>query len=57
MAYLPWRAAAHYNKSDDAYVLIVDGDGVVLWQTEGDATDATYAIAKKKLEVMLAKAH
>ena len=53
----PWRAVAHYDKSDDAYVLIVDGEGVVRWQTEGDATDTAYAIVKKKLAGMLAVAH
>ena len=53
----PWRAVAHYNKSDDAYVLIVDGEGLVRWQTEGDATDAAYAVVKKKLAGMLAVAH
>ena len=44
-----WRAVARYNKPDDAYVLIVDGAGGVLWQTEGDATDAAWAELKKNL--------
>jgi hypothetical protein len=44
-----WRAVAHYNKPDDAYVLIVDGAGGVLWQTEGEATDAAWAELKKNL--------
>jgi len=45
----PWRAVAHYAKPDDAYVLLVDGQGKVLWQTEGEATDAAYALLKQQL--------
>jgi hypothetical protein len=45
-----WRAVAHYNKPDDASVLIVDETGTVRWQTEGKATDAAYADLKKNLE-------
>jgi hypothetical protein len=44
-----WRAIAHYAKPDDAYVLLVDGEGAVKWQTEGDATDAAYGEMAKKL--------
>ena len=53
----PWRAVTHYDKPDDAYLLIVDGDGTVLWQTEGDATDAAYAGFKRQLDGMLAGRH
>jgi hypothetical protein len=44
-----WRAVAHYNKPDDAYVMLVDGAGEVHWQTEGDATDGAYSELKKNL--------
>jgi ATP synthase subunit 10 len=47
-----WRAAAHYAKPDDAYVLLVDGSGAVRWQMEGDATDAAYAALKRGLEAV-----
>jgi len=47
-----WRAVAHYDKSDDAYVLLVDGAGKVLWQTEGDATDMAWASFRKTLDEM-----
>jgi len=50
----PWRAVAHYDKANDAYVLLVDGEGVVLWQTQGDPTDAAYFAFKKKLDGFLA---
>jgi len=46
----PWRAVAHYDRADDAYVLLVDGDGVILWRTQGDATDAAYSALKKHLK-------
>jgi hypothetical protein len=44
------RAAAGYNKPDDAYVLLVDGTGVVRWTTAGLPSDATYAELKRRLE-------
>lgn len=49
-----WRAVAHYNKPDDAYVLLVDGEGMIRWQTEGDASDAAYTALKKNLEALTA---
>lgn len=45
----PWRVAAHYDKSDDAYILLVDGRGAVLWQTEGEASDAAYSAFKTQV--------
>ena len=50
----PWRAVAHYDKADDAYVLVVNGGGALLWQTEGEATDAAWAEFKAKLNGLLA---
>ena len=50
----PWRSIAHYDKADDAYVLVVEGDGVVRWQTQGDATDATWGNLKQRLDQLLA---
>jgi len=50
----PWRAVAKYWKPDDAYLILVDGDGTVRWQVEGEATDAAYAGLKKKLNELLA---
>lgn len=48
-----WRAVAHYDKPDDAYVLLVDSKGFVLWQTEGDATNAAYSSFKQEVEKRL----
>jgi ATP10 protein len=50
-----WRAVAHYDKPDDAYVLVVDGTGTVRWQTEGIATDAAYGELKENLKSLTAQ--
>jgi hypothetical protein len=47
-----WLAATHYAKGTDAYVLLVDGSGVVRWQTQGAVTDANYAELKGKIAAM-----
>jgi hypothetical protein len=44
-----WRAAAHYGKPDDAYVMLVDDEGLILWQTEGEATDVAWGKFKRRL--------
>src|ERR1035441_10166758 len=44
-----WRAVAHYDKPNDAYVLLVDDEGLVLWQIEGEATDAAWGKLKHRL--------
>jgi hypothetical protein len=49
-----WRAVAHYDKPNDAYVLLLDGTGTVEWQTEGDATDTSYATLKRQIETQKA---
>jgi hypothetical protein len=45
-----WRAVVHYGESDDAYVLVVDRHGDVVWQTQGQPTDAAYAALKQQVE-------
>ena len=45
-----WRAVAHYDKPDDAYVMLVDDEGLILWQTEGEATDAAWGELKRRLD-------
>jgi hypothetical protein len=49
-----WRAVAHYNKADDAYVLLADDHGVVVWQTEGEPTNAGYSAFKLQVQKSLA---
>ena len=50
-----WRAVAGYGVADNAYVLVVDGDGVVRYRTEGAATDAAYGEVKRRVEGLGAK--
>ena len=46
-----WRSAAHFDKPDEAYVLLVDGKGFIRWQTEGGPTDRQYAELKEQLAI------
>jgi hypothetical protein len=45
-----WRAITHYSQPDDAYLLVVDGQGNVVWQTQGQPTDTAYAALKQQVE-------
>ena len=45
-----WRTVTGYSIGDDAYVLVVDGAGVVRWQTHERVTDQIYFKLKKAVE-------
>lgn len=45
-----WRAVVHYNRPNDAYVLLVDSNGLVQAQFQGEPTDATYQELKRRIE-------
>jgi predicted transcriptional regulator len=47
-----WRKVAHYANADDAYVLVVDGEGRVRWQTSGKVTDAGFETLKEQVETL-----
>ena len=49
-----WRAACAYSPThaDDAYVLLVDSSGQVVWKTQGPASDAVYEALRGKLEAL-----
>ena len=49
---MSWRALAHYNKPDDAYILLVDGNGRVRWQSQGLPTEETYAALKQQVATL-----
>jgi hypothetical protein len=51
-----WRTVVHYSQPDDPYVLVVDGQGNVVWQTQGEPTDAGYAVLKQQVEALKARA-
>ena len=50
-----WRTITHYGPPDDPYVLVVDSQGNVVWQTHGAATDAAYAALKQHVEAFRAQ--
>ena len=50
-----WQKVARYAGADDAYVLVVDGEGRVRWQTSGKATDAGFAALKQQVEMLRAQ--
>lgn len=45
-----WQKIAHYRNPDDAYILVIDGNGEVVWQTSGKVTDAGFAALKQQIE-------
>ncbi len=45
-----WRTVVHYNQPDDAYVLVVDSNGLVQAQFQGEPTDASYQEMKRRVE-------
>lgn len=47
-----WQKIVRYSNADDAYVLVVDEQGNVRWQTSGNATDAGFAALKQQVEAL-----
>jgi ATP10 protein len=47
-----WRTLVHYVPPDDPYLLVVDGQGNVVWQTQGQVTDTAYAALKQQVEAL-----
>ena len=47
-----WRTIARYSNVDDAYVLVVDGEGGVRWQTSGKVTDTGFAALQQQVETV-----
>lgn len=47
-----WRDLTHYNAPDDAYILLVDANGTIRWQTQGSPTDATYAALQQQVATL-----
>jgi len=45
-----WQKIAHYGNADDAYVLVVDPEGTVRWQTSGKVSDTGFAVLKQQIE-------
>jgi hypothetical protein len=45
-----WRALTHYERGDDACVLVVDGQGLVVWQNQGNFSESAYGAMKEQVE-------
>lgn len=45
-----WKALTQYKSGDDAYVLVVDGSGIVKWQTHATFSEGIYATMKGQVE-------
>ncbi len=43
-----WKRAAGYSAADDAYVLVVDGNGVVRWRSQGGLNEQAYGEMKRQ---------
>ena len=45
-----WRTLVHFNNPSDAYVLLVDSNGLVQGRFQGEPTDASYQDLKRRVE-------
>ena len=45
-----WRAAAQFSKPDDAYIVVVDGGGIIRWRIVGALSDDADALLKQKIQ-------
>ena len=48
-----WRTLVHFNRPDDAYVLLVDSNGLVQGRFQGEPTDAGYQDLKRRVDQLL----
>ena len=44
-----WKRVAGFTRDEDAYVLVVDSAGTVLWKTEGQMTEQRFAEVQQHL--------
>lgn len=49
-----WQTLVGYRNANDSYVVVVDDQGVVRWQTHGAPTDAAYGAMKQQVEAIRA---
>ncbi len=50
-----WQKVTRYGNAEDAYVLVVDAQGIVRWQTSGKVTDAGFTALKQQVEAARAE--
>ena len=49
-----WKKLVSFSAPDDAYILLTDSHGHVVWQTHGSVTDASYDALKSAVSKLLA---
>jgi hypothetical protein len=47
-----WRSLVHFSDPNLPYIVLVDEQGTVRWQTQGALTDATYATLKQQVDTL-----
>jgi hypothetical protein len=48
-----WKRVCHYQKSDDAFIVVVDKAGEVRWQGLGDAKLSSYGTLHQQIQQLL----
>ena len=47
-----WRNLTHYTAPDDPYILLVDHQGTIRWQTQGPPSETTYTALRREVETL-----
>ena len=50
-----WKKVSRFQNADDAYVLVVDGDGNIRWQTSGKVSDSGFAALEQQIDAARAQ--
>ncbi len=52
-----WKAFVDFSAADDAYVVLVDKSGQLLWRTQGPVSDQKLGVLLGKLKTEIGKPH
>jgi predicted transcriptional regulator len=44
-----WKKVTRFRNPDDAYVVVVDGDGNIRWQISGKVSDSGFAALEQQI--------
>lgn len=50
-----WKKLANFSAPDDAYIILTDPEGHLVWQAHGTFSESTYADLKKAVAALLQK--
>jgi hypothetical protein len=50
-----WKQAVHFSDPDNAYLIVADSEGRIVWQSHGNYSDSGYAELKKAVSDLLQK--